>query len=77
MTNSSPVTYCSTSAPTQSGLSLVQPPQSQGAGDTINTDEVGLVNPSGGLVTQEDANNSFDARLLALESVTVIDGGTY
>ena len=62
-------TYRSRNAP--------QRPAVRGPGQTVQADEVGLVNPFGSLITQEDANGNFNARITALEDVTVIDGGVY
>ena len=83
MNTSISTTYRSASAPRQK--------QPRDPGLTVDADEVGLVNPQSGLVTQEDANQYFndkidtleadvtalDGRVTTLENVNVIDGGTY
>ena len=60
MNTSISTTYRSASAPRQKQL--------RDPGSTVDADEVGLVNPQSGLVTQEDANQFFNDKIDTLEA---------
>ena len=61
MTTSVSTIYRSASAPRYNS-------QRVGPGTTIGTDEIGLINPEGELVTQEDANKYFNDKIDTLET---------